>query len=163
MIKKRKYEKGEQNKPKTTRTPGMDHGAGTKCTAENKLQFLAIMRLPIGNVHKACLAIGIDRRTAYNWRNKDADFAQAWDDAAEDGVDQLEEEARRRGYEGVDKPVSIAGEREVIKEYSDTMLKLILQGRRSKYFANKTEVSGVDGGAIQHEVTVTFVKAKGQK
>lgn len=147
---------------KTTRTPGMGHGTGgklTKKTPQNMEAFLAVMRMPTGSVRKACEVIGIDRRTAFLWKEKDEEFRARWEDAVEDGVDGLEEEARRRGVEGFLKPVSIGGVREEVREYSDTMLKLVLQGRRNTVFGHKTEVTGPGGGAIQHNVTVEFVKS----
>jgi len=43
-----------------------------------------------GNVAAGCRAAGIDRRTAYNWRADDEDFAKAWDDALQNCLDSLE-------------------------------------------------------------------------
>lgn len=148
---------------KTTRTPGMGHGHGGpngKKTVENMTAFLAVLAMPTGSVRKACIAIGIDRRTAYYWKEGDEEFRKGWDDACEEGVDGLEEEARRRGYKGVERAIYHQGE--VVghqTEYSDTMLKLVLQGRRNAVFGNKTEVTGAGGGAIQHNVLVEFVKS----
>lgn len=145
--------------PKTSSTPGQ-FGLSKK-SPETKVAFLAVLATPLGNPTKASRAIGIDRRTAYNWKNSDKDFSDAWDAACEEGVDLLEEEARRRGHDGITVPIfnkdgDQVGER---KEYSDTLLGLVLKGRRSKVFRDKLEHSGPDGGAIQHEVTVKFVTA----
>ena len=46
---------------------------------------------------------GVGRSTVYLWRREDPEFAQKWDDAVADGIDLLEDEARRRALEGSDK------------------------------------------------------------
>lgn len=150
--------------PPTTDTPGMGHGSGTKKSTEKVTAFLAVLATATGTVSKACRAIGIDRRTAYNWKEDDEEFSKAWDAAIEESIDALEGEARRRGFEGVDKPVYFQGDRiDTVKEYSDTMLSLVLKGRRANVFRDKVEHSGPEGGAIQHEVTVKFVRAGEKK
>ena len=47
------------------------------------------------NITVACREIGITRNTAYDHREKNAEFAAAWDNALEEAVDLLEAEARR--------------------------------------------------------------------
>ena len=44
------------------------------------------------NVALACRRAGIPRRTVYDWRAYDADFAQRWDEALDEGIDLLEAE-----------------------------------------------------------------------
>lgn len=48
--------------------------------------FLAVLR-ETANVRQACAAVGIARKTAYNHREKDAEFASEWDAAMEDAAD----------------------------------------------------------------------------
>ena len=52
----------------------------------------------------------------------------------------------RRAYLGVEKPVTVAGKREVIREYSDTLLIFLLKGARpQKYRDNiRQEVTGAN-------------------
>ncbi len=57
------------------------------------------------NIGKACAAVGMGRRTAYDWRAADASFAAAWDAALKIGITALEDEAHRRAFEGTDKPI----------------------------------------------------------
>jgi hypothetical protein len=58
-------------------------------------QFLrALARSP--SVTMACKAAGIPRRTAYAHKEKDADFAAAWDDALNQSLDALEHEVYQR-------------------------------------------------------------------
>ncbi len=42
----------------------------------------------------------------------------------------LEDEAIRRTYRGVEKPITVASKREIIHEYIDTLLILLLKGAR---------------------------------
>lgn len=62
------------------------------------------------NVGKACAAIGMGRTTAYDWRESDPTFAAMWDRAMKVGVTSLEDEAHRRGFEGVPEPVVHQGQ-----------------------------------------------------
>lgn len=150
-------------RPNTSRRPkGTDNNFGPKDKPEVRVAFLAVLAAG-GSPTKASGAVGIDRRTAYTWKVKDAEFSEAWDDAVEAGNDGLEDEARRRAVDGIDKPVTVAGEREVVKEYSDTLLTLMLKGRRRAVYSDKVEHSGPNGAPIQHEITVRFVKAGTQK
>lgn len=110
----------------------------------------------------AAQAADISRQTAYDWREKDQDFARRWHDAVEAGVDKLEDEAHRRAVQGCNRPVFQGGiEVGQICEYSDTLMVLMLKGRRSKvYNTDRVEHVGEGGKPIAHSVTVEFVKAK---
>lgn len=50
-----------------------------------------------GNISAACQAAGIDRRTAYNWREIYPDFEAAWNSAFDVCLDGLEEALIKRG------------------------------------------------------------------
>lgn len=66
--------------------------------------FLAALReMPV--VAHACKAVGIERSTAYRARETHPDFAQAWDEAMEEGIDRAEQEAFRRAVVGFEEPV----------------------------------------------------------
>lgn len=71
--------------------------------------FLASLReMPI--VQRACDAVGIERSTAYRARHADPEFAKAWDDALESGIDRAEQEAFRRAVTGFEEPVVYQGQ-----------------------------------------------------
>lgn len=110
--------------------------------------FLASLReVPV--VARACEAVGIDRSTAYRNRSADKEFAEAWDDAVEAGIDKAEQEAFRRAVEGTEKGVwhqgVLVGSERV---YSDSLLALVLKGRRKQVYADRTELTGADGGPV---------------
>lgn len=155
-----------------------------KFSAVAQARFCAVLRQQCV-VGKACDTVGISRQTAYHHRANNPDFAKAWDDAIEHGVDLAEAEAFRRAVEGYEEPVVYQGQitprtapvfdaegRPVIDEltkaqkwapvlddqgrpvpltvrkYSDALLTLILKGRRKKVYADRTELTGADGGPV---------------
>ena len=48
-------------------------------------------------------------RTIIKWPERDKEFAERWNDAVEQGIDRLEEEAIRRAVAGVDGPAFFQG------------------------------------------------------
>jgi hypothetical protein len=110
--------------------------AGTTGTTTKKgwkTDFLAGLE-EYGNVSRAADAAGIWRSTAYDEREKSPRFAADWDRALDLGTSALEDEARRRAFEGVEKPIyqggSLVGQ---VQEYSDTLLIFLLKAHRPKY------------------------------
>lgn len=123
-----------------------------KLTPERKAAFCAALASSGGNVARACEAVDISRMTAYTWRDDDPEFAADWDRAKEMGLDALEDEATRRAFEGVDKPIVYQGEiTNTMKEYSDTLLVFLLKGGKPDKYRERTsaEISGPDGGPVQ--------------
>lgn len=110
-----------------------------------------------GNVTAAARAAGIDRSTAYRYRNKDTaparEFAAAWDDALEEAIDSLEAEAWRRARDGVDHPVIYEGEiTDTYKKYSDTLLIFLLKANRPQKYRDNIDITS-GGQAVRFLVT----------
>jgi hypothetical protein len=143
-------------KPKHKRSA---HAYGQKDSPEMREKFL--QKLRDGHTPgKAAALCGLGRRTVFDWKDKDKAFAAAWFDAAEMGIDLLEEEAIRRARDGVRKPIfhagTICGH---VQEYSDTLMTLMLKGRRRDIFnVERFEHTGADGEPIA-VVQRTIVKA----
>jgi len=140
------------------------------------LFLLALAEVPV--ISHACKAAGVNRVTAWRAREADEEFAKAWDEAMEEGVDRAEQEAFRRAVVGYEEPVVHQGrlsylyERYVdddgkehyrpvldangqpvpltVRKHSDALLALILKGRRKKVYADRTELTGADGGPVAH-------------
>jgi hypothetical protein len=134
-----------------------------KLTPEKLTAFCAALSETC-NVGKACAAVGISRYTAYKWRKELPAFDEAWEEAMRVGVTALEDEAHRRAFEGVNKPlvhqgrftnlVDIDGEPVLddngnpvvasTKEYSDTLAIFLLKAHApEKYRENsRVELSG---------------------
>ena len=106
------------------------------------------------NVTGSAMAAGVHRATVYRWREEDAAFAAAWDDAVEQATDALEAEMRRRAFEGCLRPVFQGGVKVgEIREYSDRLAEVLLKGHRPKFRENaKVEISGPGGGPVRQEV-----------
>jgi hypothetical protein len=103
------------------------------------------------NVSRAAKDAGINRRTAQRERLNSETFREAWDDAMEEAIDALEEEARRRAFEGVNEPVYYQGEQVgTVRKYSDTLTIFLLKGRRPEIYGDrvKQEVSGPGGAPV---------------
>lgn len=130
----------------------------TKRTADRKERFLAILTEG-GSVKLAAGKAKIGRRTAYEWREKDAAFAAAWDEAVEAGTDALEDEALRRARDGVDEPVSYQGEQcGLVRKYSDTLLIFMLKARRPEKFKERTSTEHSGSVGIRHEDALAALK-----
>lgn len=118
----------------------------------------------LGNVRLACETASIDRRTAYYLREEDETFAADWEQALEDSADLLEQEARRRAEQGVQRLkfhngnlimvqargpggeplVNVDGDPIMVPyvehEYSDTLTIFLLKGIRPLKYRDQSAV-----------------------
>lgn len=105
----------------------------TNATRSPRETFIDALKtgLSIGGAAKQA---GIDRSTAYRWRNEDDAFARAWDDAIEAGTDAIEDALTRRAL-----------------TLSDKGAMFLLQARRPGKYRQTTrhELTGKNGGPIQ--------------
>ena len=76
-----------------------------------------------GVVSYSARIAGIDRSGVYKARKSDAEFAQAWDEALEEGVEELERAAIRRA-----------------KRKSDTLLIFLLKCRKPGVYGDKQRI-----------------------
>lgn len=128
--------------------------------AHKKRQAFLDALAETASVFAACRESGLARRTAYDWRAEDPDFAAAWDKALDIGTDALEDEATRRAFHGYDEPVHYKGKAtSAIRKYSDTLLIFMLKARRPERFKERAahELTGEGGGPVVHEVRRTIV------
>ena len=98
----------------------------TKRTPKKEADLLDALRQG-ASVASACHTAGVGRSTAYEWREADTAFRDAWDDAVEAGTDELEDEAVKRAKAG-----------------SDTLLIFMLKARRPDKYKDRvaTEHTG---------------------
>jgi hypothetical protein len=94
--------------------------------------FLAILDQKLGNISKACLELGITRKTMYSWAEKNADFREALDEVKDKLLDDAEELYRNAVQKGD-------------LEAAKFILRTI--GRKRGY-GDKVEVAGDGGGPI---------------
>jgi len=109
-----------------------------KSTVTKKQRFLKVLSSgepgACVNVAAAARAVGVDRSTPYTWRKRDPEFAEAWDDAIEAGLDRLEAEADRRARDG-----------------SDTMLIFLLKTRGKRRGYVERQDYGIGAGTIDFD------------
>lgn len=112
--------------------------------------FLAALS-ELGNVKAAVEEAGVSRAFVYEERNRDAEFARAWESALETAADVMEREAFRRAVEGVDEPVFSPKGFKVgtVRKYSDTLLIFLLKGARPEKYRERQDVA--HSGSIQVE------------
>src|SRR3989304_4581741 len=93
-----------------------------------KVRFLKLLG-ETGNISQAARMLDCSRTDHYKWMASDRECAASAITATEESVDRLEQEARRRGMEGVAEPVYQGGKKVgVIQRYSDTLLIFLLKG-----------------------------------
>jgi len=92
---------------------------------------------------------GIDRGTHYDWLRKDPEYRAQFEAATDQAAQALEDEAVRRAYEGIDKPVYQMGKQVgVIREYSDTLLIFLLKGLRPAKYRERYDVAVEAGDSL---------------
>lgn len=117
-----------------------------------------------GVVTFAAAVVGISRTTAYEWRNQDKAFAAAWDAAIEESTDRLEYEAVRRAVDGCDRPVFYQGEKcGDVREYSDTLMVLLLKARRPAAYREQRQVELSGPGGSPMEQVVFYLPRNGRE
>lgn len=112
--------------------------ADQRFTPEKRETFLAELR-KIPNVVRAARIVGLYKCSVYAIYRAEPDFAKRWDEAIAEGVEALEAEILRRGFEGYEgRPVVHQGVvvREV-REYSDQLAMFALK----KYHPDYREMS----------------------
>jgi len=102
-----------------------------------------------GRISEAARIAQIDRQDHKRWYKADPVYRMAFDDHQEETAQLLEDEAIRRAYEGVKRPVlyqgravKIGGSRKVLYEtqYSDTLLIALLKRFRPALYRENTVV-----------------------
>jgi hypothetical protein len=98
------------------------------------------------NVSAACAITGYARRSVYEWRVKDPEFAKRWEIADKLATSKLEEEAYNRAVFGVTRhePIMHRGKivaTKEITEYSDTLAIFLLKARDPAKYREKIDVN----------------------
>jgi hypothetical protein len=131
---------------------GNNKTAKDKPRTSKKLAFL-ITYGKCGNMAQACREVGISYCSLSTWRKKDIKFANAMQRALSVYVCRLEEEAHRRGVDGVDEPIFHKGVVVGFKtRYSDLLLIKLLEA----YAPEKYRERSID---IDEETLDTIAQA----
>jgi hypothetical protein len=133
----RRHESRMSPHPSQERTGGVNNSRPTKAQYEKFFKVLG----ECANVSRACEQACISRDHVYDVKRADKEFSKRWDDAYEQGFYKFEEEAARRAFEGYEKPVYRNGVVvDYVKEYSDTLVNLMLKGRMRKIYGDRQEI-----------------------
>ena len=123
--------------------------ATIKRTLKKKLPVFLKKLAEIGNVTLSAKYAKLTRTIVYRERERNPAFLKAWDKALEEASDILEAEAWRRSMKGTLKPVFYQGvECGQVREYSDTLLTLLLKANRPKKFRENLNLSSSEGLAV---------------
>jgi hypothetical protein len=121
-------------------------GGGEIVFTPEKQQVFLKHLLKTGNISASCQAAGINRDTVSKHRNKNEDFKRMMGEVLDASIDRLEQEAFRRAYTGVTKPIYQGGKCVGnIQEYSDTLLVTLLKAHLPKYQKIDLEVEDPKG------------------
>jgi hypothetical protein len=78
--------------------------------ASKKRRFLAAFSATAGHLSRAAVAARVHRRTHYRWLQTDQKYKRAFKWVQLEAAQVLEDEARRRAFEGVVKGIYYKGE-----------------------------------------------------
>jgi hypothetical protein len=86
----------------------------------------------------------------------DPDFAAAFDEAVKLGTAALEDEAKRRAFEGCDKPIFYQGiQCGTVREYSDTLMIFLLKAHDPEKYAERTKSDVTLGGSLKVDASLS--------
>lgn len=114
----------------------LTHGE-TVATDEMKARFIKeYLEDPV--IKHVTKKLSMERRTFYHWLKNDKEFVKKYEEARGIILVFLEDEAYRRAVTGISKPIYQGGMQVgTIREYSDVLLKLLLQANDpAKYREN---------------------------
>lgn len=96
-----------------------------------------------GSITKSAKAAGCCRQCHYRWMEEDPEYPRRFSDAAEEATEALEDEARRRAVEGVERK-RYNKDGDLISEetvYSDTLLIFLLNGLKPEKYKQRADVN----------------------
>lgn len=131
------------------------HTADKRTTKKRKKDFLQKLEVT-ASITRACKLSKVPRRTVYDWIDDDPEFVIALEESKKIAIEALQDEAVRRAFEGTVKPVfhqgKVVGK---IKEYSDTLMVLLLKGNMPDKYKERFagEMSGPGGSPIKTHST----------
>ena len=116
---------------------------------KNRRKFLKELRRTC-NITMAAQKVGITKVYAQQVKLKDPDFKAAWQNALDEGIDLLEDSARKRAFDGVKKEVYYQGKVcGKFHEHSDGLTTFLLKAHRpEKYRDHSTVDLNHKGGVL---------------
>jgi len=146
--------KKPKKKKKRSKPLPMDKRVLVRMGRTRRSQFLEIDR-SVGKVSIALQHLGLSRSCYDRWRREIDGFQEEFDLAHNDFVDGIEEEARRRAVDGVERDIYHQGEKVgKEREYSDRLLAMLLKAHRPEFYRDNSRVE--HSGEIANRVTIDY-------
>ena len=95
-----------------------------------------------GQVNVSARAAAVATGALYKERQASPEFAQEWADAIDIAMLGAESEVFRRAVDGVEKPVTVAGVREVVRQHSDVLLMFLLKAHKPEKYRDNYRAEG---------------------
>jgi len=130
--------------PTTNRTHfSISEGLGSKRHQEKIRKQIAFLeefiKLPV--VKRAARSANIKRRRHYDWLKTDPAYAKLFASMEERVTWLLEDTLVDRALYGVEKVVTVAGKREVIRKFDSQLLIFLLKARRPERYRERVEIT----------------------
>ena len=118
----------------------------------------------LGRIDLAAAAAGIDRTTHYVWLKNDKDYPALFEEAQELAAQLLMDEAVRRAVNGWEEPTTVAGEKVMVRKFSDRLLERLLEAHyplkfRSNMAHRLVDKAGNDRKLLDYTELDALVKA----
>lgn len=101
-----------------------------------------------GCIKKAAQECGIDRDNHYQWLDEDPDYAKLYSDIERRMVDEAEDALRDRALNGMEVVKTIAGAREIVREFDGEYLFFFLRAHRPDKYREHQDVTITNLGEI---------------
>ncbi len=112
-----------------------------RITSDKKLELFLEGLRQTGQVKLAAKHAGSQRNYFYQRRKRDPEFAAAWAEAIDIGLDLLEDAAVQRALDGAEMPVFYQGQQVgSFHKPSDKMLIFLLKAHRPERYGDKVDV-----------------------
>lgn len=132
-------------------------------TPKKRKALLEAIAVCGGNVARACKKVRISRSAVYEWCSASKAMARDFEVAAQKGLDAMEDEARRRAFDGVAKPVYQGGRKVgVVQEFSDTLAIFLLKGGKPDKYRDRAEIRHTGKLTMEQLVTEAGKVKKGE-
>lgn len=147
----------------TTRTPEKRARATKRGREDWRPRFLAAFEEHV-TVRDACVAAGVGHSEAYDERQRNPAFAEAWAEVEERTTQRMEREAFRRAVEGwvereefeIDKETGERIPTLTVTKFDSTLMIFLLKARRPETYRERIEHSGPGGGPVEHRVKLNL-------
>jgi len=127
-------------------------------TREQKMDAVLENIEKSGNISASCRKAKVARKNIYEWEDTIPEFAKRLAKAKRIGADGLQDEANRRAFDGVLKPIFHQGVKvATVREYSDTLMIVLLKAHKPEMFKEVRQHIGDKDNPIVHEITSTVI------